>query len=274
MPFVAALVPLAEKYNLRHIRISGYNSRANGIVERAHYDIRQALFKAANGDQSKWSQGVYSVFWADRVTVRRRMGCSPYYAATGTHPLLPFDIAKASYLLPPPETVLSTTDLIARRAIALQKREEDLERLHSTVYEARIKAAKRFEELHATTIRKFDFKLGNLVLMRHTEIEKSLNRKMRPRYLGPLIVISRNKGGAYILAELDGSVLDRPVAAFRLVPYFARQDIPIPPIEEFVDIPSPRLRQMEESEEADDEEAEEEDKEKDEEDPNPAEDTD
>jgi hypothetical protein len=126
-PFVAALVPLAEKYNLRHIRISGYNSRANGIVERAHFDIRQALFKAANGDQSKWSQGVYSVFWADRVTVRRRMGCSPYYAATGTHPLLPFDIAEASYLLPPPETVLSTTDLIARRAIALQKREEDLE---------------------------------------------------------------------------------------------------------------------------------------------------
>ncbi|KAI0037609.1 hypothetical protein FA95DRAFT_1506764, partial [Auriscalpium vulgare] len=68
------------------------------------------------------------------------------------------------------------------------------------------------------------FKRGILVLMRHTAIEKSLNRKMRPRYLGPLVVISRNRGGAYILAELDGSVLDRPIAAFRVIPYFTRRE--------------------------------------------------
>jgi hypothetical protein len=32
-PFVAALDWLAEKYSIRHICISAYNSRANGIVE-------------------------------------------------------------------------------------------------------------------------------------------------------------------------------------------------------------------------------------------------
>jgi len=112
-PFVKALLYIEQKYHIKHIRISGYNSRANGIVERAHFNVRQALFKAADGEQSKWSSVVYSVFWADRVTVRRRMGCSPYFAVTGTHPLLPFDIVEASYLLPPPNSVLSTTDLIA-----------------------------------------------------------------------------------------------------------------------------------------------------------------
>ncbi|KAF9543844.1 hypothetical protein CPC08DRAFT_615069, partial [Agrocybe pediades] len=88
-------------------------SRANGIVERSHFDIRQALFKACDGDESKWHQVVAYMFWADRVTVRRRMGCSPYFGLTGTHPLLPFDIAEANYLLPPPSEVLSTTDLMA-----------------------------------------------------------------------------------------------------------------------------------------------------------------
>ncbi|KAJ6618390.1 hypothetical protein B0H10DRAFT_1248119 [Mycena sp. CBHHK59/15] len=28
------------------------------------------------------------------------MGCSPYFAVTGTHPLLPLDISEATYLLP------------------------------------------------------------------------------------------------------------------------------------------------------------------------------
>jgi hypothetical protein len=100
-PFVKAIGYLAKHYHINHIHISGYNSRANRLVECAHFDIRQALFKAADGIASKWSSVAYSVFWADRVTVQKHMGCSPYFAATGTHPLLPLDIVKASYLLPP-----------------------------------------------------------------------------------------------------------------------------------------------------------------------------
>jgi hypothetical protein len=112
------------------------------------------------------------------------------------------------------------------------------------VYEARVKAAIRFEKDHANTIKDYKFKLGDLVLVRNTAIEKSLNRKMRPRYLGPLIVLGRNKGGAYLIAELDGSVFDRPVAAFRVIPYFARSRIALPPLEELLDISMKRLEEM------------------------------
>jgi Integrase zinc binding domain/RNase H-like domain found in reverse transcriptase len=240
--FVAAMEYLAKRYHINHIRISGYNSRANGLVERAHFDIRQSLFKAVDGDQSKWSEGAHSVFWAERVTVRKRMGCSPYFAVTGSHPLIPLDISEATYLQPPPDSILSTTDLIARRAIALQKRSADLEKLYSKVYTARLDAAKRFELVHKRTMRDYNFEKGDLVLLRNTQIEKSLNRKMRPRYLGPLIVIERNFGGAYIICELDGSVFHRPVAAFRLLPYLARKSIPLPP--NFLDIDSERLEAL------------------------------
>jgi hypothetical protein len=243
--FLKALAYLAKRYKVNHIRISGYNSRANGIAERAHFDVRQSLFKAVDGDEKRWAFGAYSTFWAERVTTRRRMGCSPYFAVTGSHPLIPLDISEATYLQPPPDSVLSTTDLVARRAIALQLRSDDLATLHSRVYKARLKAALDFEKKHATTIRDYDFKRGALVLIRNTTIEKHLNRKMKPRYLGPLIVISRNYGGAYIVCELDGSVLHRPIAAFRVIPYFPRSSITLP--DSFIDIDTKRLREMESS---------------------------
>ena len=73
---------------------------------------------------------------------------------------------------------------------------------------------------------------------------------MRARYLGPVIVVSRNRGGAYIniVAELDGSVFDRPVAAFRVIPYFARTSIPVPSVDNLIDISKRRLLEMEQSE--------------------------
>src|SRR5271168_180273 len=187
------------------------------------------------------------------------MGCSPYFAATGTHPLLPVDIAEANYLLPAPDSPISSTELITRRAITLQKRRDQLSALREKVYEARVQAAVRFEKEHSHTIKQFDFKLGDLVLVRNTAIEKALNRKMRPRYLGPLIVISRNRGGAYIIAELNGSVFDRPIAAFRVIPYFARRRIDLPPLDNLIDISRARLAEMKNSTATDPEEDDEED---------------
>ena len=164
------------------------------------------------------------------------MGCSLYFATTGTHPLLPLDIAKATYLLPLPDAPLSSTDFIARHAVALQKHRSHLAALASNVYTTQIKAAIHFKQEHARTIIKYDFKLGDLVLIRNTAIEKSLNHKMCARYLSPLIIILQNKGGAYIVSELNRSVFDHPITAFRVIPYFARQHIDIPPLDELIEI--------------------------------------
>ena len=74
---------------------------------------------------------------------------------------------------------------------------------------------------------------------------------MRARYIGPLVVISRNKGGAYIICELNGSVFNRPVAAFRVIPYFTRKSLTLPDLDNFLDVPPDQIQAMESSEVSD-----------------------
>jgi len=50
--YVTVLDWLSSRYGIRHIRISAYNSRANGIVERQHRTIRDSLVKTCDGDAS------------------------------------------------------------------------------------------------------------------------------------------------------------------------------------------------------------------------------
>ena len=225
---------LAEKYHVYHIKISPYNSRAQGPIERRHFDVREALLKAAEGDSSRWPDVAPSVFWAERVTIQKSTGYSPYYLAHGVEPLFPFDLAEATYLAPDIENLLSTEDLIAQRAIMLQKRNQDLLRVREEVVKARWESVKQLEKSAKSNIQDFDFKPGSLVLVCNSKFDKILSDKTKPRYFGPMIVIKRTKGGSYVLGELNGSLSKLRFAAFRLIPYHHR-DIKSVPVTKFTD---------------------------------------
>ena len=223
---------LAEKYHVYHIKISLYNSRAQGPVERRDFDVREALLKAAEGDSSRWPDVAPSVFWAERVTIQRSTGYSPYYLAHGVEPLFPFDLAEATYLAPDIESLLSTEDLIAQHAIMLQKRNQDLLRVCEEVVKARWESVKQLKKTVKSNIQDFDFKPGSLVLVRNLKFDKILSDKTKSCYFGPMIIIKRTKGGSYLLGELDGSLSKLRFAAFRLIPYRHR-DIKSVPVTKF-----------------------------------------
>ena len=233
--YIQAAEYLAMKYHIHHIKISPYNSQAQGPIERRHFDVREALVKATDGDISKWPDVAASVFWAERVTIQKSTGYSPFYLAHGVEPLLPFDLAEATYLAPKMESTMSTEKLIAQRAIMLQKRPEDLKRVQEQVLKARWESVKQLEKAKKNSIKDFNFAPGALVIVRNTKFDKTLSDKTKSRYFGPMVVVKRTKGGSYILGELDGALSKLRFAAFRLLPYLPR-DLMAVPVTKFTEV--------------------------------------
>lgn len=220
---------LVRRLGIPQVRISPYNKHANGVVERGHYILREAIVKSCSKDSEgralKWNRQVDAAVFADRVTVSSVTGYSPYYLLHGMHPLLPFDLFEATFLVEGFYSGMSTSELLALRIRQMQKHDSDIERASEMLRKLRLRSKEQFNYRYQKRLQKSEYKKGSLVLVRNTRLEMTLNKfKLDPRYLGPYEVVQQTARGNYILKELDGTVHMEPYAAFRLISYVTRND--------------------------------------------------
>src|SRR5882724_5041614 len=142
--------------------------------------------------------------------------------AHGIEAVLLLDIVEATYLLPPLNAPASTEDLIVYCTQQLQKCPEYLLEMLTKVLKARKQSAAEFVKCFSSTIQDYNFQVGSLVLVCNSRIEKELNHKTKPQFLGPMVIVHQTQGGAYILAELNGAISRLQYATFCIIPYLAR----------------------------------------------------
>jgi hypothetical protein len=220
---------LMKRMGIPQVRISPYNKHANGVIERGHFILREAIVKSSEKDAfgriKNWHKQVDPAVFADRVTVSGVTKYSPFFLLHGTHPLLPFDLTEATFLVEGFHSGMETSELLALRIRQLQKLDEDLERAAETLKKARIRSREQFHRRFKRRLQKSEYAEGDLVLVRNSRLEMTVTKfKTEPRYIGPYEVVRRTKGGSYVLKELDGAIHAQNYAAFRLVPYIHRDD--------------------------------------------------
>ncbi|KAI0323303.1 hypothetical protein GY45DRAFT_1349828 [Cubamyces sp. BRFM 1775] len=192
------------------------------FVEQGHFTIREGILKSCEGKVRDWPEKVRVAFFADKVTTRRSTGFSPFYLLYGTHPILPFDLAEATFMISNYRAGISTAELLALRIRQLEKHPEDIRKATDAIRRSRLASKAQFEKRFSHRLRQTPLSPGSLVLVRNSARDAGLSGKYTPRYTGPYVIDRITKGGAYVLRELDGTFLRQGFAAFRLLPYRPR----------------------------------------------------
>ena len=82
----------------------------------------EAIWKVLQGETNQWPSWLGYALWADRITVKKNAGYSPYYLLYGQHPLLLFDITNSTFHVLDWPKVKNMVQLLALRIQQLDQR--------------------------------------------------------------------------------------------------------------------------------------------------------
>ena len=186
---------------------SPYQSRTQGLVERANQSVLQSLRTFTDKNQTNWCEFVSAIAFGLNVSSSYALGYSPYMLIYGRSPRLPgitalSDINNA--LSPVQEHLMK----IIRTQDELVEKVENTFNLTQTKMKARWDKGKKFH----------DYKVGQFVYVKNKFRQvKGTSEKLQPLYAGPYLIIELPSAFTVKLRKLsNGKTINQTVHVERL----------------------------------------------------------
>ena len=107
-------------YGIKRVQVSAYHPPANGMIERGHRPIVEALARMTDGGIKNWVANLPAVLLADRTTVHGPTGRTPFWVIYGREAVLPIELKFRTWRILEWEKTRSRADLLALRARQLK----------------------------------------------------------------------------------------------------------------------------------------------------------
>jgi hypothetical protein len=221
--FKAVAQEAFDRAGVQTVRIAPNHPQANGQEERGHIPLMDCIYKLARDHPGKWYAYLPYALYAERISVKKSTGFSPFQLLYLTEPVLPIDKLDSTWLISEWDTISSHSSLLAARARQLIRRHEDLQVVAQKLEAARLAGILYHDKKNAHRLRQ-PLEPGDLVLIQNVKLETQWGLKLADRWFGPYEIRERLPRGSYLLKEVgpNGAHLLKAFAAFRLRRFFPR----------------------------------------------------
>lgn len=222
-----------ESFGIKFIPVSEYNPRAN-YVERGHLPFADGIMKSCAQLGKPWSSNEIfnAALWADRISINRSTGYSPYFLRYGKDCILPIELTILSWTATQLTKTWTDEELLANRIYQIGKHHLRVKESRESAQVVKEKNQIAFNKLKST--RKELLKLDDVVLLHNTRIEQSHSSKLDPFWIGPYRITKVYDGGYYKIAELNGAEYKDKVTGNRLVLFRSKSDLDLENLKTYI----------------------------------------
>lgn len=180
--------------SIKHSKTSPYHPQANGLVERFHGTLMNALRKACSPyNQNLWDECLNNALFGYRVSFSSSMKCSPYFMVYGTDVRLPSD----NLMMEPLDENIELIYL--QRNLDIRKHGNTRQKLIDELNErTRLRYNNTDDSFTERRLR-----IGDLVLQKFD----GRPTKLHPQWDGPFVIKEATPEGVYTLMTSNGHVL-------------------------------------------------------------------
>eukprot|EP00253_Pinus_taeda_P029152 PITA_29152 len=209
------LVDMCNSMGIKLVHSTSYYHQGNGLVGSSNKILIRIIKKMLEDDKKNLDSKVKYALWADRVTIKRSTGNSPFKLVYGTEAVFPIQLTL------PVEKFLQQEQ---NEEEAMAERITDLAEVHQIREQLVERSAGHQKKINATFDRKKkidNFQVGDLVLKWDALKEKKGNHgKFDAFWTGPFIISQIQGKNTFLLKSMGGEVVfDGPVNGHFLKTY-------------------------------------------------------